>query len=315
MAGAGADLHGGAAGRKRLWNMLAGQGCFKITAETGEGLTGRLSALQTAEGVELGAFSMKNLQTGTLAPATLYESVLFHPMALGLSMTEGDMPFRTGAEDKILLHTKTAARLIPTGQCVGETVKIEAGQFQVAGLYKGTGLWKNEASAVVSAGESGLRPVYVWMRTASDDVFAYERLRRALTEENQGTDAGQLRRGRPDQAGSQRPDCQRRGAVPYGADAGETFLARSGRDASEIYSDGSGKFSEALFLWRGYPLHLALCSVSGRLAALRGRADCRGASAAAGLFPGRCGSAGTAVEPSGLGRLFRPGERGYSKHV
>ena len=49
-------------GVSALWNMLAGQGCFKITAETGEGLTGRLSALQTAEGVELGAFSMKNLQ-------------------------------------------------------------------------------------------------------------------------------------------------------------------------------------------------------------------------------------------------------------
>ena len=143
-------------GVSALWNMLAGQGCFKITAETGEGLTGRLSALQTAEGVELGAFSMKNLQTGTLAPATLYESVLFHPVALGLSMAEGDMSFRTDAEHQILLHTKTAARLIPTGQCVGETVKIEAGQFQVAGLYKGTGLWKNEASAVVSAGESGL---------------------------------------------------------------------------------------------------------------------------------------------------------------
>ena len=172
-----------------LWNTLAGQGCFKITAETGDRLNGRLSALQTAESVELGAFSMKNLQTGTLAPATLYESVLFHPMALGLSMTEGDMPFRTDAENQILLHTKTAARLIPTGQCVGETVKMEEGQFRVAGVYKGTCLWKNEASAVVSAGESELRPVYVWMRTAPDDVFAYERLHRALTEENQGTDA------------------------------------------------------------------------------------------------------------------------------
>ena len=176
-------------GVSALWNTLAGQGCFKITAETGDALSQRLSALQTAEGMELGAFSLKNLQTGTLAPATLYESVLFHPVALGLSMAEGDMSFRTDAEHQILLHTKTAARLIPTGQCVGATVKTEAGQFQVAGLYKGTGLWKNEASAVVSAGESGLRPVYVWMRTASDDVFAYERLRRALTEENQGTDA------------------------------------------------------------------------------------------------------------------------------
>ena len=43
-------------GVSALWNTLAGQGCFKITAETGDALSQRLSALQTAEGMERARF-------------------------------------------------------------------------------------------------------------------------------------------------------------------------------------------------------------------------------------------------------------------
>lgn len=171
------------------WNALAGQGCFRITAKTGDALTQRMAELQKNEDVELGAFSMRNLEEGPLAPATLYESVLFHPVAMGISMTEGDLPFLAEAADKLLLHRRTASRLIPTGNCLGQTVQVEGDSYQVAGIYRSTGLWKNEATGILSAREEALRPVYVWMRTAKDDVFAYEHLRRALVEENQGVDA------------------------------------------------------------------------------------------------------------------------------
>ena len=66
-------------GVSALWNMLAGQGCFKITAETGEGLTGRLSALQTAEGVELGAFSMKICRPEPSPPRRCMKACCFIP--------------------------------------------------------------------------------------------------------------------------------------------------------------------------------------------------------------------------------------------
>ena len=178
-----------------MWQNLAGQAVYRITAADDGYLAKEINEVAVECEVSIGAFAMHDTWDGI----RLYECAAYHPEAFGIVMVKGVPIAQThidSCSDVAMLNVETAMLISPSLDCIGQKISIDGTEYTIIGIYEvsvqaDAFTYTSSASAIIPAGRSGgMRTWYVWIKAGEGNVFAYQQADNMLSSLHDGMDAG-----------------------------------------------------------------------------------------------------------------------------
>lgn len=170
------------------WRNLDGQVQARFIARPdGEAL---VKALRSSLGdVEMGLYALGSAQAGKIPDVRLYECLIYHPDALGVTLTQGNALTQAQldrGEDTAMISEQLALALDPAMDCVGRPLTIGDRTYRIAGVYRarsplGFLTMLDACSAIVPCREeSSLRQMHLWIRTRDDSRYVHQQVEKDL---------------------------------------------------------------------------------------------------------------------------------------
>lgn len=173
-----------------LYGGLEDQATFRITMDIDRAQIEALTRATEGLDAEMGAFCQRNC--ADIEDCRVYETLVFHPGALGISLLSGRAP---ASAYETIISDQLATDVFHSYDCVGLTIKIDGIVYTITGVYTsyeplGAITRVAERSAVIEAVDASVRSVYVWLRARKSDIFLCAEGRKALKKLNYSSDAG-----------------------------------------------------------------------------------------------------------------------------
>ena len=178
-----------------MWQNLAGQAVYRITATDDGYLAGEMADIAGKCDAAIGAFAMRDTWDGI----RLYECVAYHPEVFGIVLVKGAPIAQThidSCSDVAMLNVEAATLISPSLDCIGQRTTIDGTEYTIIGIYEDSVqadafTYTSSASAIIPAGRSGgMRTWYVWIKADEGNVFAYQQADNMLNGLHSGIDTG-----------------------------------------------------------------------------------------------------------------------------
>lgn len=182
-----------------LWIQLEGQVQAQLTVQPNDEALSEACREWSADSLECGLYAMGEGTADGLEGILLYECLVYHPDALGVTVVAGTSvtPAQIAAEDRVvMLSEATALALDPSMNCVGREIAIGGEYFRIVGIYRmrsplGVLTQRPEASAILPCRMSDEpRSMYLWLRTQGNSRFLLQRTSREIEGLTQSPDFG-----------------------------------------------------------------------------------------------------------------------------
>ncbi len=182
-----------------LYLQLDGQIQAHFTARWDQSLQTELQKRLENEDAQMGLYAMRRSDIGSLEDGSIYECVFYHPDAIGIQIIAGTAitQAQIEADDAVMMLSEGAAmRMDPDMNLIGTETMLNGREYTIIGIYRqrsplGMLTRRSELSAVIPFRTTDHPRVFrLWLYTAGNTRFLYQKLQNCIVDLNQSEDVG-----------------------------------------------------------------------------------------------------------------------------
>lgn len=180
---------------------LDGQIQAHFTARWDQSLQTELQKRLENEDAQMGLYAVLESDIGSLEDGSIYECIFYHPDAIGIQIIEGAAitQAQIEADDAVMMLSEGAAmRMDPNMNLIGTKTMLNGREYTIIGIYRqrsplGMLTRRSELSAVIPFRMTDQpRVLRLWLYTAGNTRFLYQKLQSCIADLNQSADVGSM---------------------------------------------------------------------------------------------------------------------------